>query len=144
MKTAINTACLVIVMALSSCTDRTGSARQVEPSLPYPVAETERYGKIPIRMLGDSYCGTISSNPRIQFDCGHLAGALAYGNESRQDGRCAVIRTPERVAVTTGHPPNRKHSNYYPINVYSPDQKVQEEELIKLAYAIESAVLKKK
>lgn len=94
-------------------------------------------------MLGDSYCGTISSNPQIQFDCGALAGTYADEQDGKRDGRCVVERTEDRVAATIGTPPSGQKSNYYPINVFSTNRDVKEDEVKRLAFEIEKAVLRK-
>ncbi len=107
------------------------------------VVETEGYEPFHILALGDSYCGTISSNLQIQFDCGGLAGTYANEQDGKRDGRCVVARTKGRVAATIGTPPPGQKSKYYPINVFSSNRDVKEDEVKRLAFEIEKVVLRK-
>ena len=102
---------------------------------------TDKYGSFQVVMLGDSYFGTISKEPKIQFDCGSLAGIYANENYGKREGRCIVSKNEERVAATIIKPPYGKKSEYYPINVFSPNQNVNEEELKIIAFQIETQVL---
>ena len=136
---------LLVVLLLASCArdKQTVPATPSSPVPGVPVVETEGYAPFRILMLGDSFCGTISSNLQIQFDCGGLAGIYAHEQHGKRDGRCVVARTKDRVAATILHPPDGPKSEYYPINVFSPSQDVKEDEVKRLAFEIEKAVLKK-
>jgi hypothetical protein len=132
-----------MVMMLASCSHDKQTV-PATPSSPVPgvkVVKTEDYEPFRILMLGDSYCGTISSNLQIRFDCGPLAGA--YTADRNRDGRCVVSRSPDRVTATIFEPPDGQESEYYPINVFSPNKKVEMKEVRRLAFEIEKAVLKK-
>ena len=132
------------VLMLASCARDGQSLPTASPSSTpgVPVVKTEGYPPLRILMLGDSYCGSISSNLQIRFDCGELAGTYAHEQHGKRDGRCVVARTKARVAATIVSPPVGRKSEYYPINVFSPDQDVKEDEVQRLAFEIEKAVLK--
>ncbi len=136
MKIIVIAAFLTPLLFLASCG---GGSRPA----PYPEVETEGYEPFRILMLGDSYCGTISSNRQIRFDCGGLAGIQAHEQQGQRDGRSVVSRTEHGVAATIDRPPKGQKSKYYPINVLSTDQDVTEDEVKRLAFEIEKAVLKK-
>ncbi len=135
MRTIIKSVEVSLVLLLASCS-------RSEHHTGTPVAQSQKYGTFVIGANGDSYCGTIATNPPIQFDCGRLAGAIASGGVVQADRRCFVHRTPRMVAVTITQGPGRGES-YYPINVFSLSQEVSEQELKDLAYAIEAAVMRK-
>lgn len=134
---------MVLVHATCAREKQPLSAVSSSPVAGVPVVATEGYEPFRILMLGDSYCGTISSNLQIQFDCGELAGTYAHEQDGTRDGRCVVGRTKDRVAATIVNPPHGQKSDYYPINVFSPNQDVKEHEVKRLAFEIEKAVLRK-
>ena len=142
-KTAILTALFTVLM-LASCVRQNqigrGAPPYPGPGPDFPLVQPHGYEPFRIMMLGDSYCGTISSKLQIQFDCGPLAGG--YTANRNRDGRCVVSRSPDRVTATIFEPPDGQESKYYPINVFSPNQKVEEKEVRRLAFEIEKAVLK--
>ncbi len=142
MKATIRSVCVSLALLLISCSHSEDNS--------IPVVQTEKYGAVAIGALGDSYCGTVATNPPISYDCGPLAGTYASGGQPQKDGRCVVRRTAALVAATIMEPPGAevhrvapKRSKYYPINVFSRSQEVTEQELVSLAFAIEAAVLKK-
>ena len=146
MKRIIVTMAFLVVLMLTSCArqEKIGGAPPYPgPGPEFPLVTTHGYEPFRIMMLGDSYCGTIDQNLQIQFDCGGLAGTYAHEQHGKRDGRCVVARTQDRVAATIVSPPAGKKSEYYPINVFSPNQDLKEDELKRLAFEIEKAVLKK-
>ena len=145
MKRMTHSTCLIAVMMLASCArdNHTAPGRPSSPAQGAPLVEAEGYEPFHVLMLGDSYCGTISSNLQVHFDCGGLAGTYAHERNGKRDGRCVVARTKDRVAATIVKPPDGQQSEYYPINVFSPNQDVEEDEVKRLAFAIEKAILKK-
>jgi hypothetical protein len=147
MKKMTSPMILLVALTFSSCApEKTTVPAPPPPSVQgVPVVEAKGYPPFRILMLGDSYCGTISSNLQIRFDCGGLAGTYAYEQHGKRDvrGRCVVLRTTDRVAATIVGPPAGKKSEYYPINVFSPNQNVKADEVKRLAFEIEKAVLKK-
>jgi hypothetical protein len=126
---------VLVVMMLASCArdKQTVPAASLSPAPGVPVVEIEGYTPFRILMRGDSFCGTISSNLQIQFDCGELAGTYAHERHGKRDGRCVVARTKDRVAATIVSPPAEQESEYYPINVFSQNQDVKEGEVKRLA-----------
>ena len=55
-----------------------------------PIVKTEKYGSFSVLELGDSFCGTISQERQIQFDCGGLAGLYANEESGKRHGRCVI------------------------------------------------------
>jgi hypothetical protein len=114
--------------------------------LPIPVVNTARYGMFRLRGVGDSICGTISADRKIEYDCGPLASSYAHPEQGWSAGRLIASRTENRVAATILRPPREfisKYYKYYPINVFSADLGLKEEELLCLAFQIGEAVLEK-
>ena len=138
---------LLAVLMLASCVRQEqigqGAPPYPGPGPDFPRVKTHGYKPFRIMMLGDSYCGTIDPNQQIQFDCGELAGTYAHEQHGKRDGRCVVARTKYRVAATIVSPPAGQKSEYYPINVFSPNPDVKTNEVKRLAFEIEKAVLKK-
>lgn len=147
---ALNAALVALIIVLWFA----GSAPSERPSTVKSVQVrvlTRDYGEFTLRVLGDSYCGTVSESPEIQFDCGPLAGVYAASAKGETDRRWLVGRTPRTVAASLLAPPaiSRLPGNdetlsikrYYPINVFSRDQDVLQHELLALAFDIEAAIL---
>jgi hypothetical protein len=144
MTKMIPLALFMVLMTVScGCEKQPETDVSSSPVGDFPVVNTTGYKPFSILMMGDSYCGTISTNPQILFDCGRLAGAYADKQDGKRDGRCIVERTKESVIATILSPPDGQKFDYYPINVFSPNQDVKEDEVKRLAFEIEKAVLRK-
>lgn len=135
--------CFILVTALivvmSACAADRSASRSASDSI--PEVHAEGYPPFRITMEGDSHWGTISENPRIEFDCGPLASTYVAPDGDNWTKRWHVARTEKRVGATIRTPPDGARSEYYPINVYSSQQDVSEAEVKRLAFEIEKAVL---
>lgn len=107
--------------------------------------EVPGYAPFPYLQVGDSYTGTISQVPHIQFDCGALASTYANEPGGTRDGRCVIETRNGRTAATIMDPPKDVSASLfrqcYPINVVADEGAVADSELKRIALAIEDALL---